>query len=203
VFFDQAKNLAFNELLHFRLELLKLDGDPLTPAERGRVEGFLTYLFLYLLLGANQGSTVNQTKYVFALMSRISFSAMFKALPDAYKILGYFPNEILERSGLGDGQLFKEGMKVGSAPKYAGPTREEWLTSIEEGRDLLSSALSDNPMVEDKGFGSPALGKYNKLESDVKDGVLIEIRSLPREVIPDYWVPMAIELFKMFRRIQG
>ncbi len=200
--FPRAQDLAVMEMLQVRLDLLKLGADPMTAEERARVEGFLTYVFLYLLLGANQQQTTDQTKYVFALMSRTSFSAMFKSLPEEYRILEYFPDEILERSGIGDGDLFNKGMKYGGKI-YRGPTRKEWLISIEEGRDLLSSAHSDNPLVREEEFGSPALGKYGELESDVRDGVLIEIRSLPKEVTPPYWVAMATTLFNMFRQVQS
>ncbi len=200
--FPDAKNLAGNELLQARFDLLKIGADPLPKSGLARIEGFLTYLFLYLLLGREQQSTADQTKYIFPLMSRTTFSAMFRSLPEEYRILEYIPAEILERSGIGDGNLFNKGMKQGQHT-YAGPTRLEWLESIEQNKDLLSSALSDNPMVRKQSFGSPALGKYPELEKDVPNGVLIEIRSLPKEVRPEHWVDLATALYAMFWRVQS
>lgn len=172
------------------------------------LEGLLLLTFTYLLAGANQRSRHDQSKYFLPLMSRMSFSAMYRSLSEEAKAL-LDDAEILRLAGLAGGDpLYKFGFKdPADAQTDFGPTRSDWLASIRTDQaDKMSLGGASN-VAQGMTASSSAMGQYGALDPGLTPEaaklVQIELRRLPKSVPPDEWILVAETLFKMFRIVQG
>ncbi|MFC5804563.1 DUF4157 domain-containing protein [Streptomyces formicae] len=176
----------------------------------GELKGLLALVFSYLLAGAQQSGRQDQAKYFLPLMSRMSFSAMYEALPEEAKS-AFDPARILAVAGLApDDPVYKEGFAdhgAGDSAKSRGPQRRQWLDSIASGGPDLMSAGGGSTVTEGMKASSPAMGQHHRLDPGHVPGaaelVQVELRRLPGQVPPEEWLPVAAAIFEMFRKVQG
>ncbi|UUN26496.1 DUF4157 domain-containing protein [Streptomyces sp. FIT100] len=182
----------------------------LQTSETGELKGLLALVFSYLLAGAQQSGRQDQAKYFLPLMSRMSFSAMYAALPEEARS-AFDPARVLAVAGLvPDDPVYKEGFAdhgAGDTAKSRGPRRRQWLDSIASGGPDLMSAGGGSAVTEGMKASSPAMGQHHRLDPghapDVSELVQIELRRLPGQVPPEEWLPVAAAIFEMFRQVQG
>ncbi|WP_328670480.1 eCIS core domain-containing protein [Streptomyces sp. NBC_00328] len=181
----------------------------LQTAETRELKGLLALVFSYLLAGAQQSAQQDQAKYFLPLMSRMSFSAMYAALP-AEAQSAFDPTRVLEVAALAPGDpVYKEGFMdrgAGDSTKSQGPLRKQWLDSIASGGPDLMSAGGGSTVTEGMKASSPAMGQHHRLDRghapDAADLLQVELRRLPGQVPPEEWLPVATALFEMFRQVQ-
>jgi hypothetical protein len=174
------------------------------------LKGLLALVFSYLLAGARQSGRQDQAKYFLPLMSRMSFSAMYAALPEEAKT-AFDPDRVLQVAALApDDPLYKEGFSdrgAGDTRTSYGPQRRRWLESIASGGPDLMSAGGGTEVTEGMKASSPAMGQHHLLDPGHAPGaaglVQVELRRLPGQVPPEEWLPLATALFEMFRTVQG
>jgi hypothetical protein len=181
----------------------------LDPAGTRELRGLLAMVYTYLLAGAQQSRLQDQAKYFLPLMSRMSFSAMYAALPDEAKS-HFVPTRVLEVASLAAGEpVYKHGFAdhgAGDTEKSFGPQRGKWLDSIVSGGPDLMSAGGGSPVTAGMKASSPAMGQHDRLDPGHTAGaaglVQVELRRLPGQVPPEEWLPLAVTLFEMFRKVQ-
>lgn len=181
----------------------------LDPAGTRELRGLLATVYTYLLAGAQQSGPQDQAKYFLPLMSRMSFSAMYAALPDEARS-GFVPARVLEVASLAAGDpVYKQGFAdrgAGDGEKSFGPQRGKWLNSIVSGGPDLMSAGGGSTVTEGMKASSPAMGQHDRLDPGHAAGaaglVQVELRRLPGQVPPEEWLPVAAALFEMFRTVQ-
>ncbi|MFH9293585.1 DUF4157 domain-containing protein [Streptomyces sp. NPDC017520] len=181
----------------------------LDPAGTRELRGLLATVYTYLLAGAQQSGRQDQAKYFLPLMSRMSFSAMYAALPDNAQS-AFDPARVLEVASLAAGDpVYKQGFAdhgAGDSEKSFGPQRGKWLNSIVSGGPDLMSAGGGSTVTEGMMASSPAMGQHDRLDPGHADGaaglVQVELRRLPGQVPPEEWLPVAAALFEMFRKVQ-
>ncbi|GAA3911246.1 hypothetical protein GCM10023084_74180 [Streptomyces lacrimifluminis] len=182
----------------------------LPTAETRELKGLLALVFSYLLAGAQQSGRQDQAKYFLPLMSRMSFSAMYAALP-AEAQSAFDPARVLEVAALAPGDpVYKVGFAdhgAGDSTKSQGPQRKQWLDSIASGGPDLMSAGGGSTVTEGMKASSPAMGQHHRLDPGHAPGAAdllqVELRRLPGQVPPEEWLPVATALFEMFRQVQG
>ncbi|MFJ4967718.1 DUF4157 domain-containing protein [Streptomyces sp. NPDC088755] len=181
----------------------------LDPAGTRELRGLLATVYTYLLAGAQQSGRQDQAKYFLPLMSRMSFSAMYAALPEEAQS-HFDPARVLAVASLAAGDpVYQHGFAdhgAGDSKKSFGPQRGKWLESIASGGPDLMSAGGGTDVTDGMKASSPAMGQHDRLDPGHADGaaglVQVELRRLPGQVPPEEWLPLAATLFEMFRKVQ-
>jgi hypothetical protein len=171
-----------------------------------KLEGMLSLVYSYLL--AQQDKIQDLAKYFLPMMSRMSFSAMYKSLPQEVRKT-FNPEAILKHAGLDPMKtVYNVGYKdPKDLIKDDGPVRQYWIESIVEKDNDQMSFGGDSSVTEGMKASSPAMGQHATLDPSVSGVqnslVQIELRRLPGSVPTKEWVPLATSLFEMFQAVQA
>lgn len=194
----------------FSMRLLRLQSVEMNlPAkEWDKLVGLMALVISYLLMGDRQDKVWPYSKLIAPLMSRTNFSALYGALHDQIKPL-FSTKNVLDAAGLsgtGAQQVYKLGFKEAKDAEVSyGPTRGAWIASIIAGNDLMSAG-GGSTVTTGMRASSPEMGAKARLDRSVEgleELVLLELRRLPKEQQWNEWASTAIDIFLLFREIQG
>ncbi|HAA20051.1 MAG TPA: hypothetical protein DCP28_15270 [Cytophagales bacterium] len=153
-----------------------------------KLEGIIGLAASYIRTANVPGrSSYSYVKVMAPMMSRVNFTALFNALPESVKPFLTPANVALAADLQANSRVF--GVK-GAIKDKAGPTIEEWVTSMTSGFDLLSR-IGDFFSVEGIMEGSESMGEFDALdEADEKYDmplVPIEFREMTKSVPYPLW----------------
>lgn len=172
-----------------------------------QLEGLTALVISYLLSGAAQPIAYSDSKLIAPLMSRTNFTALCDSLHS--EVRKHFTVDFVltaaNMAGERNEPVFAKGFLTAKGI-YHGPTRATWIQSIIDGKtgDLIS-ALACPPVTADPRGGSPAMSKYNQLETSLRgqqELALLELRGLSGSQQYTEWKATALAIFKLFRLIR-
>lgn len=96
-----------------------------------KLQGLLTLIFNYMIVGASQDKTYSYSKQIAPIMSRTNIKTLYEQLEEHEKEV-FTPEFVLEALKMDDGELFAKGFGDENDPSE-GISREDWIKSIIEG----------------------------------------------------------------------
>jgi hypothetical protein len=160
------------------------------------LEGVVALMVSYILKGNEpRDAPFEDAKLIAPLMTRVNFSAMYRALAPAMQKL-FEPSLIAKAAGYaGSTRVF--GNK-GFGKNLEGPTIEQWVTSVPKGEDWMSP-VGQKDVVTDKTSGSPSMGEKNALDTKdplARQGLVpLELRRIPKKIPLADWTMLAYQIF--------
>lgn len=179
------------------------------------LKGLVVQLVAYLNTGSwgvlqrGPSKAFEYAKLIGSVMHRTDFATQFGHLPkderDAFRAKPQdFVNLVLATADDHDGsaRVFERGVrkdfrKTPTKQRHVrdfGPTREQWLRGITQGRDMLSSAHMTKQKATLEGLG--ALGhKVDTVSTNNAAGMVVEFRGVTKEMKLDTWHDFAMNAF--------
>lgn len=200
--------------------LLRADADPVPAHNFKNLEGLLTLVISYLLVGHNQPNTGNAmndafsySKQIAPLMSRVDFYHLYRLLADDEKA-AFTEQSVLAAAnlpGTGNAHMFARGFKHEGRVEN-GPTRAQWIDSIINGSPgtVFGKKWRNETDLMSQGSGSKAAENSSSLgamhEADVgqngaRNLAVLELRRLPKYQHYTDWRNFALAVHTMFRNL--
>ncbi|MEM0938981.1 MAG: hypothetical protein AAGI25_04225 [Bacteroidota bacterium] len=131
---------------HFAKKILEDRVGPKKVNKYGRLQGLLTLVFSYILVGMNQQSRYNYSKLIAPIMSRTNIKKLYETLSKKEKKI-FTPKFILNYLGIENRRLFSKGFGSEEG-QQKGPRISDWIQSIKDGTPYQKLALKNGEVID-------------------------------------------------------